>query len=142
MPTGRSEITTAALAGRIFVAGGIGHFGTTGAFEVYDPKTDHWRAIADIPAPRGGHTAAAVAGLIHVTGGEASSPARVFAEHWVFDAAGNRWATLPDPPTPRHGLDSVSIDGEWYVIGGGTGAGARTLVTLTNVIEIYTPRNR
>ena len=83
-----------------------------------------------------------MAGLIHVTGGEALSPARVFAEHWVFDAAGNRWATLPDPPTPRHGLDSVSIDGEWYVIGGGTGAGARTLVTLTNVIEIYTPRNR
>ena len=41
-----------ALAGRVFVAGGIGRFGTTGAFEVYNPKTDHWRAIADIPAAR------------------------------------------------------------------------------------------
>ncbi len=40
MPTARSEIAVTQLAGRIYVAGGIGRFGTTDAFEVYDPATN------------------------------------------------------------------------------------------------------
>jgi hypothetical protein len=27
----------------------------------------------------------------------------------------------------------------WYVIGGGTGAGAMTFVSLTDLVEIFTP---
>ncbi len=33
----------------------------------------------------------------------------------------------------------AALGGRWYVIGGGTGAGARTFLTLTNVVEIFAP---
>ena len=76
----------------------------------------------------------------HVTGGEQFSPSRTFAEHWVYDPTTDGWSPLPPMPTARHGLASAAAADHWYVVGGGTGAGARTFLTLTDVIEIYTPR--
>ena len=49
MPTARSELAVAALDGRIYVAGGIGRFGTSDAFEVYDPKKNAWARLAPLP---------------------------------------------------------------------------------------------
>ena len=49
MPTSRSELAAAALAGRIYVAGGIAQWGTTAAFEAYDPATDRWEELPPLP---------------------------------------------------------------------------------------------
>ncbi len=69
MPTARSEIAATVLDGRIYVAGGIGRLGTTGAFEVYEPATDGWRALAPLPVPLHHLAMAAAGGRIYVTGG-------------------------------------------------------------------------
>ena len=95
--------------------------------------------MADLPAPRGGHTAATLRGHIHVTGGEDLAAGSTFADHWVYEPATDRWHIGPAMPTARHGLDSTAVDAGWYVVGGGTSAGYRTFFTLTAVIEVYTP---
>ena len=66
-----------------------------------------------MPTPRGGLTAAALAGRIHVTGGEAFSPHQTFGQHEVYDPATDGWLKLPDLPTPRHGLSSAIVGGRW-----------------------------
>jgi Kelch motif len=51
MPTSRSELTAAALAGRIYVAGGIAEWGNTAAFEAYDPPPTAGRSCRLCPRP-------------------------------------------------------------------------------------------
>jgi hypothetical protein len=108
--------------------------------EAYDPATDQWTSMADLPTPRGGHTAATIEERIHVTGGEDLASADTFSDHWAYDPATDHWTAETPMPTARHGLDSAAHGQRWYVVGGGTGAGARTFFTLTNLIEVYVAR--
>ena len=128
------------IDGRLYVIGGRGHgFGNRATLEVYDPVADSWTAAPDMPTPRGGLTAAALAGRLHVTGGEDLGTGATFAEHEVHDPATGRWTTATPMPTARHGLTSQVIDERWCVIGGGAKAGAMTFVSLTDLVEIFTP---
>ncbi|MCH8240319.1 MAG: hypothetical protein IIB62_09785, partial [Proteobacteria bacterium] len=45
MPTARSELAVTRLGERIYVAGGIGRWGTTGAFEAYAPSSNAWARL-------------------------------------------------------------------------------------------------
>jgi hypothetical protein len=49
MPMSRSELAAAPLDGRIYVAGGIAQWGTTAAFESYDPATGRWEELPPLP---------------------------------------------------------------------------------------------
>jgi len=141
LPTAREHLAAAAATGKLYViAGRWSGRGNLTVVEAYDPATDRWSRTADLPAPRGGHTAATVKGRIHVTGGEDLASGDTFANHWVFDPAADRWTAGPAMPTARHGLDSAADDESWYVVGGGTGAGGRTFFTLTDLIEVYVAR--
>ena len=124
----------------VFVIGGrwAGR-GNLATVEIFDPRTESWETAATLPTPRGGLTAAAVAGRIHVTGGEAFNPGRTFGQHEVFDPASGRWETHDSLPVARHGLTSASVGGNWLVIGGGEEAGMRTLFTASCAVDRYTP---
>lgn len=108
--------------------------------EAYDPTTNRWERKSDLPAPRGGHTAATIKGRIHVTRGEDITLGRVFADHWVYDPDVDRWIAELAMPTARHGIDSAVSAESWYVIGGGTAAGYWTIFALTNLVEAYSAR--
>src|SRR5918994_2227304 len=69
MPTSRSELAAAALDGRIYVAGGIAQWGTTTAFEAYDPAIDRWEELPPLPEAVHHLAAAATNVRIYVTGG-------------------------------------------------------------------------
>src|ERR687897_1364984 len=69
MPTSRSEVAAAALDGRIYVAGGIAQWGTSPAFEAYDPATDRWEELPPLPKAVHHLAAAATDDRIYVTGG-------------------------------------------------------------------------
>ena len=49
MSTARSELTSAALDGRIYVAGGIAQLGASTDFAVYDPRADVWAELPPLP---------------------------------------------------------------------------------------------
>lgn len=69
MPTARSGIAAAVLAGKIFVFGGEATTGTFDEAEAYDPKTDTWTPWASMPTARHGLGATTVSGRIFVVSG-------------------------------------------------------------------------
>jgi N-acetylneuraminic acid mutarotase len=69
LPTGRSGIGAAELAGWMHVIGGEtkpGPISTFDAHEAYDPTSDSWVILAPLPTPRHGLGVDAHDGAIHV----------------------------------------------------------------------------
>ena len=73
MPTARGGVTGVAAFGCLYVIAGEGAPAPPGMFhqvEAYDPRTDTWQKLADMPNPTHGLTRAAVLdGRIHIPGG-------------------------------------------------------------------------
>src|SRR5919198_912235 len=107
MPSVRTEIAAAEVAGKIYVVGG---FGGERELEIYDPAADRWsrgRAF-----PHAVHHAAAVGldGKLYVIGG--------YVDGWtpsdaafLYDPAADTWRDLAPMPTPRGALAAAVIDG-------------------------------
>jgi N-acetylneuraminic acid mutarotase len=91
MPTGRSGIAAAVLRGCLYVLGGEGNSRVpSGVFsenEVYDVRTDSWRTVSPMPAPRHGIGAAVISGRIHIPGGGPIQGFGVTAVHDAFQPA-------------------------------------------------------
>jgi len=73
MPTARGGLAAAALGGRLFTFGGEGNSadpqGIFPQVEVYDPASDRWSGLPDLPTPRHGMGAAVSGEQIYVPGG-------------------------------------------------------------------------
>lgn len=88
----------------------------------YDSVEDSWRALPDLPAPRGGGAAAIVGRELHFFGGAVRNGLA-----WVADAA-DHWALSLDTlaawrprsplPNPRNHLAAINVGGTIYAIGG------------------------
>ena len=119
LPTARSEMRAAAWDDRIYVPGGLGRFGSLGAFESYDPTADAWRVLPDLPVPVHHAGVAAVDGRVFVAGGYRDLTFRPdHAALFAFDVARERWERLPDLPAARAGHALVAVGEVLYVIGG------------------------
>jgi len=129
LPTPRDHLAAASHEGYLYAAGGrrLSIASTMPRLERYDPATDRWERLPDMPTARGGIGAAVVGDLVVVVGGEGSERAAgsdgVFPDAEAFDVSRSRWISLPDLPTPRHGI-GVASDGSFvYVAAGGRRAG-------------------
>src|SRR3990172_8460156 len=114
MPTARSEMSAAALDGKIYVPGGLGG---TRKLEVFDPATNTWRALANTPAGRHHHATVAHDGNIYVFGG-ADESWRASATAWRYDPRGNKWQALAEMPEVRYAGAALSLGRYLYVVGG------------------------
>jgi N-acetylneuraminic acid mutarotase len=127
MPTSRSELAATALDGQIYVAGGIAQWGTTAAFEAYDPVTDRWEELPPLPEAAHHLATAATDDRIYVTGGYTNL---LFSEitdrAWAYDPRARRWARTADLPAPRAAHGMAAIEGKLYVVGG-VGPGSKDL---------------
>jgi N-acetylneuraminic acid mutarotase len=142
LKTLREHLAAAVLDGKLYVIGGRWRgSGNSAALEIYDPGANAWRRGPDMPTRRGGLTAAAVKGRIHVTGGEDLNSGETFAEHEVYDPATDRWTSAAPLPVARHGLASGVINDRWHVVGGGEGAGAMTFLTLSDQLDVFVPED-
>jgi N-acetylneuraminic acid mutarotase len=83
----------------------------------YDPRTDTWRRIAPLPAPREGANAVWDGRELLVVGGAA----RV---GFAYDPATNRWRRLPPMNSPRIGAAAVWTGTQLLMWGGSTRAGS------------------
>ena len=130
-PRPREHLAATALRGRVYALGGrlAGYDTNLAAVESYDPARNRWSQLPDLPDPRGGTGAAAIAGRIVSVGGE--SPDGTNATVWALARSANRWQRLPDLPTPRHGLGVVALDGRVWVIAGGPKPG----LTVSGAVE-------
>ena len=74
LPTRRRNFSTAVVEGKIYLIGGTPFENRRGPYglstvEVYDPKTNTWERLADMPTPRTRAGAAVVDEIIYVFGG-------------------------------------------------------------------------
>jgi non-specific serine/threonine protein kinase len=118
-PRPREHLAATALGGKVYAIGGrlAGYDTNLAAVEAYDPRTNRWRRLPDLPSARGGTGAAAVGGRIVSIGGE--SPRGTDRAVWALRPSAGRWVRLPDLPTPRHGLGVVALGGRVWAVAGG-----------------------
>jgi len=123
LPNPRNHLAGAALGGRIYAVGGQhGENERTGnqrQVDAYDPATDSWTQVADLPSARGhvATSAVVVAGRIVVIGGtEQGNVASALVE--AYDPAANAWLALPALPQGRKSPVAGLIGGDLYVATG------------------------
>ena len=135
MPAGRERGAggVAAYKGRIYYVGGLHGGSAVKWVDVYDPVTDTWEPLPDMPSARDHFHAVVLDGKLHVIGGRAGDLASTTGDHDAYDLEAKTWADLAALPTPRGGYGAAVIDGEIVVIGGETTAAALATV------EAYLP---
>ena len=148
---------TVALNDKIYVFGGFMRPGKDIAWQPvdnaweYSPATDSWKAIAPLPAKRGGGVAVAVDGKVYVIGGATilpgtSDPAIRFdgkphdmcvGVNEEYDPAKNSWRARAPMPTARNHFLGAEVNGKIYAIGGRLGSTFITRSSNTDVNEEY-----
>ncbi len=119
VPTPRTEVAAAVLAGKIYVIGGFDGLGQTVAtVEVYDPASGLWAAGPDLPTPRH-HLGAVTAGdALYVLGGYTGSSFEPHTEVYALDARTTSWRPVAPLPAARGAMAASVLDGKLYLVGG------------------------
>lgn len=105
--------------GLVYYAGGL-HGGTAVRwFDAYDPVSDSWTQLPDMPTPRDHFHAAVLDGRLWAIGGRNADINAVTTANEAYDFSTGAWSTGYAPlPTPRGGFAAVALDGRIFVIGG------------------------
>lgn len=123
MPTPRDHFTSAVVNGKIYLMGGeIGHdelHEQQSETDVYDPTTDTWTRLADMPMPKSHDESGTfvVDGKIVLAGGQVDDfqSTNNISE---YDPAANQWYILPPLPNTLAGTIAQKIGSKFYVVSG------------------------
>jgi len=120
LPEPLLEARAAVLRGRIYVAGGIDGKGQPTAHVYrYDPASDSWESVADLPAPRH-HMALAVMGdsVLYVIGGFSGKEFHAERTVWSYQPGRNTWISKSQISRPRAAAAAVTVGKQIVVLGG------------------------
>ncbi len=131
VPRGGSGV--AAIAGKIYVAGGEAAAESPREFEAFNIETRRWERLPGLPEPRMRLTAQAVGGKFYAIGGRAPGMGDIRGEVFEYDPAAGIWSRKMPLPTPRASAASAVIEGRILVFGGESAAG------LSAQVEEYDP---
>ncbi|MBI4267941.1 MAG: hypothetical protein HY662_04060, partial [Chloroflexi bacterium] len=132
-PSPRSEVTAAALAGKVYVIGGLTpNAGVTRLVEAYDPISNSWQRRADLPVPLHHTAAVALDDKVYVIAGFSGGFTPIDSV-FAYDSNTDQWSARASLPTPRGAHAAAVVNGKIYVIGGVTGFGGDNIATL----EVY-----
>ncbi len=140
LPRARGAGGVAVYGGKIYYAGGLyadrAEVSSTEAvawFDVYDPVTDTWASLPEMPRVRDHFQAAVVDGVFYAIGGRDTTINATNDFVDAFDFATQTWTTLDTEfPTERGGYASAVLGGE-ILIFGGEGGGTH------DEVESYNP---
>ena len=111
MPTARSEMSAGVIDGRIYVPGGWGNgYDQSIALEMYDPATDSWTQLADLPFHVNHHATAVYNNALYVFG-----PDDIALR---YDPAADSWAELAPMPENRWAGAAATLGDYIYFLGG------------------------
>jgi len=90
------------------------------AFMTYDPESDTWESLSDLPVPILAPGIAVISGKIFVIGGSTIENGAQMASDkvYVFDVDKNSWGTASPLPKGIQFPGVAFIDDRIYVIGG------------------------
>ncbi|RMH40938.1 MAG: kelch repeat-containing protein [Deltaproteobacteria bacterium] len=120
MPAGteRGAAATAAVDGRIYVAGGLRGGQAVADVSAYDPDADTWDTdLPPLPAPRDHLVGAAVDGVLYAIGGRNGAIDAVSDRVDAY-APGGGWTPRAPLPTARGGCAAATVGGRIAVVGG------------------------
>jgi N-acetylneuraminic acid mutarotase len=143
MPTGRWELSTCVVDGKIYAIGGAGPvYQALRTVEEYDPATNTWTTKSEMPTARQGLSTNVVNGKIYAIGGGVGSSSsyssvETFSTVEEYDPATDTWTTKSDMPTARGFHSANVLDGKIYVIGGSSAAPYGGTAILA--VEVYDP---
>ena len=125
-PIERSEAVGAAVGGKLYVLGGIDGPGSNYAYpitarsDVYDPATNTWTRVADMPEPFTHANATVVGTTIWFVGSYVGdSPGPGTTHVWKYDTVTDAWSRGPDLPEPRGSGASALVGRTLHYFGGG-----------------------
>jgi non-specific serine/threonine protein kinase len=118
IPTPREHLAAVSEGEHLYAVGGraLSPDKNSAALERYDPATDRWQRLPDMPTARGGLGAAIVDGHLFAVGGE--SPTRALGAVESYDIARKAWSRGPSMRTARHGIAVAAIGNSLYALGG------------------------
>ncbi|MEM7113682.1 MAG: pectin acetylesterase-family hydrolase [Chloroflexota bacterium] len=126
MPTPRSENRGVVLDdNRFYIPGGWGGEST---FEAYDPSTNSWETLADLPDGRHHFMVEGYDGKLYLFGGSPANAYRPTDTAWVYDPETNSWADTAPLPASRMGGVAVVLGAFIYIVGGETDEAAPGLL--------------
>lgn len=137
-PLSRFEGQSAVVGGKLYVFGGY----TDGSIlpksyeaNVYDPETDTWGKLADMPVPITHAGIAAHEGVIYLAGGVVGSvdPSQVekhpaSIEVWAYDTNADSWSPMVVLPEAR-GAGALAVVGDTLHYLGGTNTDRESALT-------------
>ena len=140
MPTERGETDAVVIDGKIYVLGGYTWRMVPGLaerfvtrIEEYNPKTDKWRKLPDMPMFRGWFATVAVDNEIYTLGGMNLEHHRVayISDVDVYNPKVGKWRKV-ESMTLLKGTTAVVVKGTIYALGGVLGGGR-----FSPIVEAY-----
>ena len=115
-PISATEVSAAALDGKLYVVCGLQSGSASNRLFIYDPRLDVWSEGAPLPVPGGADhcNVAAVNGKLYVLGGLGISDGATFE----YDSIANRWQQVATMPLARGASGVAAIGSRIYVAGG------------------------
>jgi serine/threonine-protein kinase PknK len=123
MPEPRAAGGAAAVARRLYVAGGVRGDGLATMMMVFDPSSRSWSTVEG-PPTRGEHLGvAASSGRLYVMGGRTGDLQSGVGASESYDPGAGTWTRWPSMPVPRGGLAATATANGLIVMAGGRAAG-------------------
>ena len=126
------------LNGKVAVLGGDDgslSFSVFATFESYDPGTNTWASLLNMPTPRTELATAVSNGKLYAISGAIDLVDDTTTAVEVYDSTVGRWTTAPSVLTDREEAAAAELNGTIYVLGG---ISEQSSVPL-NSVEAYTP---
>lgn len=119
LQNGGDHCNLAAAGGKLYLLGALaratgGALAEGGTYE-YDPRSNAWVQVGQMPTPRAASGVAVIGTKIYVMGGISGSTN--YAANEVFDTETKQWSKLPDLPAARDHLASQVVRGRIYAMG-------------------------
>jgi N-acetylneuraminic acid mutarotase len=114
----QSELAATAFEGKLYALGG---FGDTRGFKRYDPTTNSWAVLPQLPGGRDHLAAFAIDGGVYFSGGAANGDGDQTNAAHRYDLATNRWEARPEIDISNFGSHAATLNGRAY-IGSGDGS--------------------
>jgi N-acetylneuraminic acid mutarotase len=123
LPFGLNHASAVAYRGRLYVVGGYraahGLTQESAALLRYDPGTNRWTRLRNMPTARAAMAVGVVGGRLYAAGGAAGGRALRTLES--YDFATNRWSRRRPMGVAREHLAGAALGGRFYALAGRAG---------------------
>ncbi len=132
LPTARTGLAITTFENQVYAIGGESATGMTGTVDRYDPATDAWVTVSQMPVPVTDVNAAVIGGKIYIPGGRLPSGKMTNALE-IYSPRQDSWENGSNLPMPMSAYAMAAFEGRLYLFGGWDG------IKYLNSVYMYDP---